>query len=67
MYLLDETAVDRPGPATFGLLVDDLDTTHDNALAACVTEVIGPHGAQPTSRNSAVKDPSRNWIWLYHD
>ena len=25
IHLLDEAAVDRPGPTTFGLLVDDLD------------------------------------------
>jgi predicted enzyme related to lactoylglutathione lyase len=65
IHLLDETDVDRPGPTTFGLLVDDLDATHDKALAAGATEVIRPHDAQGMPRNSAVKDPSGNWIWLY--
>jgi predicted enzyme related to lactoylglutathione lyase len=67
MHLLDETAVDRPGPATFGLIVGDLNATHAKALAAGATEVIGPHDAQGMPRNSAVKDPSGNWIWLYQD
>jgi DNA-binding transcriptional MerR regulator len=65
MHLLDETAVDRPGPTTFGLLVDDLDSTHEKALAAGATEVIKPQESQGMPRNSAVKDPSGNWIWIY--
>jgi DNA-binding transcriptional MerR regulator len=65
IHLLDDTAVDRPGPATFGLLVGDLDATHDKALAAGATEVVKPQEAQGMPRNSAVKDPSGNWIWIY--
>ena len=65
IHLLDETAVDRPGPTTFGLLVDDLDATHEKALSAGATEVIEPHDAQGMPRNSAVKDSSGNWIWIY--
>jgi DNA-binding transcriptional MerR regulator/predicted enzyme related to lactoylglutathione lyase len=65
IHLLDETALDRPGPTTFGLLVDDLDATHTRALKAGATEVIKPHEAQGMPRNSAVKDPSGNWIWIY--
>ena len=65
IHLLDDTAVDRPGPATFGLLVGDLDATHEKALAAGATEVVKPQEAQGMPRNSAVKDPSGNWIWIY--
>lgn len=62
---LIEDAVDRPGPTTFGLLVEDLDTSHQRALDAGATEVVTPHDAQGMPRNSAVKDPSNNWVWLY--
>lgn len=65
IHLLDETAFDRPGPTTFGLLVDDLDTTHGKAVAAGATEVVAPQDLQGMPRNSAVKDPSGNWIWIY--
>ena len=65
IHLLDDTAIDRPGPTTFGLLVDDLDATHRKALAAGATEITEPHDAQGMPRNSAVKDPSGNWIWIY--
>jgi DNA-binding transcriptional MerR regulator len=65
IHLLDESAVDRPGPTTFGLLVDDLDAAHTKALAAGATEVTKPQDAQGMPRNAAVKDPSGNWIWLY--
>lgn len=65
LHLLDETAIDRPGSTTFGLLVEDLDTTHEQALAAGATEVTKPQDAQGMPRNSAVKDPSGNWIWIY--
>jgi DNA-binding transcriptional MerR regulator len=65
IHLLDDTAVDRPGPTTFGLLVDDLDAVHSKALAAGATEVVEPQEAQGMPRNSAVKDPSGNWIWIY--
>jgi predicted enzyme related to lactoylglutathione lyase len=65
IHLLDETAVDRPGPTTFGLLVDDLDASHEKALAAGATQVIKPQDSQGMPRNSAVKDPSGNWIWIY--
>ena len=34
IHLLDGSAVDRPGPSTFGLLVEDLDATHQKALVA---------------------------------
>lgn len=65
IHLLDDSALDRPGPTTFGLLVEDLDATHQRALAAGATEVTRPHDAQGMPRNSSVKDPSGNWIWLY--
>jgi DNA-binding transcriptional MerR regulator len=65
LHLLDEQAVDCPGPTTFGLLVDDLDATHRNALAAGAADVVAPHDSQGMPRNAAVKDPSGNWIWLY--
>jgi DNA-binding transcriptional MerR regulator len=65
IHLLDESAVDRPGPTTFGLLVDDLDAAHEKALAAGATEVVKPQALQGMPRNSAVKDPSGNWVWIY--
>ena len=65
LHLHDELAVDRPGPSSFGLLVDDLDATHRSALAWGATEVVAPHDSQGMPRNAAVKDPSGNWIWLY--
>ena len=65
IHLLDDTSVDQPGPSTFGLLVDDLDATHEKALAAGAIEVVKPQDAQGMPRTSAVKDPAGNWIWLY--
>jgi predicted enzyme related to lactoylglutathione lyase len=65
IHLIDESAVDQPGTTTFGVLVDDLDVAHDRALAAGAIEVTKPRDAQGMPRNSAVKDPSGNWIWLY--
>lgn len=65
IHLLDDSALDRPGPTTFGLLVDDLDAAHERALSAGATEVIGPEEPQGMPRTSAVKDPSGNWIWIY--
>jgi DNA-binding transcriptional MerR regulator len=65
IHLLDESAVDRPGPTTFGLLVDDLDAAHEKALAAGATEVTKPQEPQGMPRTSAIKDPSGNWIWIY--
>jgi DNA-binding transcriptional MerR regulator len=56
---------DRPGPSTFGLLVQDLDASHSAAVEAGGTEVTRPHDAEGMPRCSAVKDPSGNWIWLY--
>jgi predicted enzyme related to lactoylglutathione lyase len=58
---------DRPGPSTFGLLVEDLNKSHARALAAGATEMTPPHDAQGMPRCSAVRDPSGNWIWLYQD
>jgi DNA-binding transcriptional MerR regulator len=66
LHLLDDPAdTDRPGPTTFGLLVDDLDARHSRALAAGGTEVVAPRDLQGVPRSSAIKDPSGNWIWLY--
>ncbi len=59
------SAVDRPGPTSFGVLVEDLDATHHKALAVGATEVAKPHDAQGMPRNSAAKDASGNWISLY--
>lgn len=61
----DADRLDRPGPSTFGLLVDELDAAHARALSAGGTEAVAPRDAQGMPRNSAVKDPSGNWIWLY--
>jgi DNA-binding transcriptional MerR regulator len=65
--LADAEQVDRPGPSTFGLLVDDLEVAHQRALDAGAVEVVKPQDAEGMPRCSAVKDPSGNWIWLYQD
>lgn len=66
LVLMDDADnTDRPGPTTFGLLVDDLDTRHARAVAAGGTEAVTPHSPEGMPRCSAVKDPSGNWIWLY--
>lgn len=56
---------DRPGPSTFGLLVQDLEASHAAALSAGGIEVTRPRDAEGMPRCSAIKDPSGNWIWLY--
>jgi DNA-binding transcriptional MerR regulator len=63
--LADTDDIDRLGPSTFGLLVDDLDARHAAALTAGGTEVCAAHEPEGMPRCSAVKDPSGNWIWLY--
>lgn len=66
LHLLDDPDdTDRPGPTTFGLLVDDLNADHARAVKAGATEVVPPREAEGMPRSSAVKDPSGNWIWLY--
>ena len=66
LHLIDARGdADRPGPTTFGLLVEDLNESHGKALDAGATEMTAPHDAQGMPRCSAVKDPSGNWIWLY--
>lgn len=68
IHLLDDrTDTDRLGPATFGLLVPDLDAYHARAVEAGGTEVVAPRDSVGMPRNSAVKDPSGNWIWLYQE
>jgi len=56
--------MDLPGRSTFGLLVDDLDGCHARAVEAGATEVIAPRDVEGMPRNSAVRDPSGNWISL---
>jgi hypothetical protein len=59
LHLVDDASdSDRPGPATFGLLVDDLNQSHAQALAAGASEMTPPHDAQgclaaPASRTQA--------------
>jgi len=66
LHLIDDPErADRPGPTTFGLLVEDLDASHSRALGAGAVEVAGPHEAEGMPRCSAVRDPNGNWIWLY--
>jgi DNA-binding transcriptional MerR regulator/uncharacterized glyoxalase superfamily protein PhnB len=66
MWLLDDPErLDRPGRINFGLLVPDLDAAHRRALAAGATEAIPPRESEGMPRNSAVTDPSGNWIGLY--
>lgn len=57
--------MDLPGRSTFGLLVEDLDIYHARALEAGATEINPPHDTEGMPRNSAIRDPSGNWITLY--
>ena len=57
--------MDLPGPSTFGLLVEDLDTCHARAIDVGAAETVAPHTPEGMPRCSAVRDPSGNWIWLY--
>ena len=61
----DPEQADRPGTTTFGLLVEELAEAHKRAIAAGAREVVPPRDAEGMPRNSAVRDPSGNWIWLY--
>jgi catechol 2,3-dioxygenase-like lactoylglutathione lyase family enzyme len=63
----DGPEFDRPGPSTFGLLVDELDEVHATALRAGAVEVLGPQDAEGMPRHSALRDPSGNWVWLYQN
>jgi DNA-binding transcriptional MerR regulator len=66
MHLIaGQDRMDLPGPSTFGLLVEDLDTCHARAVDAGAAETVAPHDAEGMPRCSAVRDPSGNWIWLY--
>jgi DNA-binding transcriptional MerR regulator len=66
LHLIDDPGeVDRPGPSTFGLTVEDVDACHARAIAAGGAEVVPLRDPQGMPRCSAVKDPSGNWIWLY--
>ena len=60
----DPDQFDRPGPANFSFLVDDLDAVHSRALAAGASLIAAPHNSQGMPRNSAVRDPSGNWVGL---
>jgi DNA-binding transcriptional MerR regulator len=61
----DEPDFDRPGPSTFGLLIDELDTVHAMAVSVGATELLAPKDAEGMPRHSAIRDPSGNCIWLY--
>jgi predicted enzyme related to lactoylglutathione lyase len=66
MHLIaGQDRMDLPGPSTFGLLVEDLDTSHARAIDAGAAETVAPHAPEGMPRRSAVRDPSGNWIWLY--
>lgn len=67
LHLMGPTTseTDRPGPTTFGLLVDDLDEAHARALAGGAVEAVAQQSPEGMPRCSAVKDPDNNWIWLY--
>lgn len=59
----------RPTPkdaatARRALLVEDLDAYHARAIEAGATEIVPPHDAEGMPRNSAIRDPSGNWIGL---
>ena len=63
MHLITgQDRMDLPGRSTFGLLVEDLDAYHARALEVGATEIVPPHDAEGMPRNSAVRDPSGNWI-----
>lgn len=65
MHLITgQDRMDLPGRSTFGLLVEDLDAYHARAIEAGATEIVVPHDAKGMPRNSAVRDPSGNWIGL---
>ncbi len=67
-FLVHLQTPDHPGaagPATIGVLVDDLETAHRRALAAGATEVLGPHDTEGMPRSSVVRDPDANVVWLY--
>jgi DNA-binding transcriptional MerR regulator len=63
----DGPEFDRQGPSTFGMLVDELDERHAQALLAGATELLGPKNAEGMPRHSAIRDPFGNCIWLYQD
>jgi DNA-binding transcriptional MerR regulator len=58
------TMEEGAGRARFGLLVDDLDTAHQRALAAGGTEVHPPQEFSYKPRSSCVRDPSGNVVHL---
>ena len=67
-FLVHLQTADYPGaagPATIGVLVDDLDVAHRRALDAGATEVLGLHDTMGMPRSSAVRDPDANVVWLY--
>ena len=67
-FLVHLQTSDSPGatgPATFGVLVPDLDAAHGRALAAGAVEVLAPHDTEGMPRSSAVRDPDANVVWLY--
>ena len=44
--------------------VEDLDAYHARAIEAGATEITPPHESEGVPRNSAIRDPSGNWISL---
>lgn len=60
----DHERLDQPGRATFSFLVDDLDTTYRQALAAGAREVTAPRDAEGMPRGAGVQDPSGNMIGM---
>jgi DNA-binding transcriptional MerR regulator/uncharacterized glyoxalase superfamily protein PhnB len=66
LWLLeDPERLDWPGRSNFGLLVPDLDAAHRRALAGGATEAHPPRESEGMPRNSAVLDPSGNWVGLF--
>lgn len=63
----DAADAERAGDSTIGFLVDDLDGAHAAAIAAGGSELVAPRDAEGMPRNSAVKDPSGNTVWLYEN
>lgn len=60
----DHERLDQPGRAAFSFLVDDLDVTYRQALAAGASAVTAPREAEGMPRGAGVRDPSGNMLGM---
>ena len=65
IHLLDESAIDQPSPTTFRLFRRRSRCDPREGLAAGPARGHHAAGRAGMPRNSAVKDPNGNWIWIY--